>query len=318
MENESVGAIIGRFQIDELHRGHRALIDYVRERHKRVVILVGVRPVNPDSRHPLSFEVRRNMLQKTYPDVLILPIRDYKEDEAWSRNVDSLLQIAVGEWPVTFYSGRLGFVDHYHGRHSVEVVDLTPKESASERRREIQTSATELDSKEFRAGIIHGVMNRHPQIEPVVDAAIVDSQNQIVLGRKHGERKWRLPGGWVDHSDPTLEVTATREAAEETGLSIDPTGWVYGGNYMVDDWRVKDSPDHFMRTVLFVSFAAHHGALRPGDDLVEVKWVSLELLKNQSMLGDIAENHRVLIEKVIEIVSKRNVEEEKNETQHLS
>lgn len=301
MQNlDEVGAVIGRFQIDSLHEGHRALLDFVTTKHKRVVVLVGVRPINPDSKNPLSFEVRKNMIQELYPGVLILPIEDCKHDEVWSHNVDKLLRIAIGEYPVHFYTGRDGFKKHYHGRHIVEEVRLTPEESATDRRNEIRTAMADLSSSDFRAGIIHGVLNRYPTVETTVDMAIINNGRngvEICLGKKEGESEWRLPGGFVDGPE-RLEVSATRETAEETGLSIDPSAWTYVACDVVDDWRVHGTPDHFIRTFLFVAHDAHFGALSPGDDLADVKWCELKYIER----GDtpIVQEHRRLIAMIID------------------
>ena len=37
-----VGVIIGRFQVNKLHPGHRSLINYALDNHKKVIILLGV------------------------------------------------------------------------------------------------------------------------------------------------------------------------------------------------------------------------------------------------------------------------------------
>ena len=328
MDTKTVGAVVGRFQIDDLHDGHRTLLDHVIARHKRVVVLVGVRPANPDSRNPLSFEVRRNMIQKAYPTVLILPIQDEKHDEFWSENVDKMLRIAVGNYPVIFYTGRDGFGPHYHGRHEVKeianlevvVPDLDKGFSATDRRESIRYSATELDSPDFRAGIIHGVMNRFPVIETTVDVAILrdgDDGIEIVLGRKRGQNQWRLPGGFSEVRDgmaERLEVTCSREASEEANLSIDQSAWEYAGNFDVPDWRVRDADDHFIRTFLFVSHGAHFGALKGGDDLPEVEWVPIKTVaRNWMPSHKIVDGHLPLLNRVLDILKNKPTETEQRD-----
>lgn len=52
-----------------------------------------------------------------------------------------------------------------------------------------------------------------------VKAVVVDEGGRVLLGlNPRGE--WELPGGWPEPGDATLEETARREVAEESGLQV--------------------------------------------------------------------------------------------------
>lgn len=58
-----------------------------------------------------------------------------------------------------------------------------------------------------------------------VKAVVLDDTGRVLLGlNPRGE--WELPGGWPDADDATLEDTARREVAEESGLDVTVDGFV--------------------------------------------------------------------------------------------
>jgi bifunctional NMN adenylyltransferase/nudix hydrolase len=86
--DHEVGVIIGRFQVNKLHDGHRNLINYVLDNHKKVIILLGVSRVQNTRKNPLDFASRKAMIQAEFPSVMILPIQDQRYNEKWSQQVD--------------------------------------------------------------------------------------------------------------------------------------------------------------------------------------------------------------------------------------
>jgi bifunctional NMN adenylyltransferase/nudix hydrolase len=89
------GVIVGRFQVNSLHPGHLELFRQVSEKHDRVIVFVGVPRTVPTKRNPLDFEVRKKMIQHDYPDFIILPLRDEKTDEFWSKQLDDMIASAT-------------------------------------------------------------------------------------------------------------------------------------------------------------------------------------------------------------------------------
>jgi bifunctional NMN adenylyltransferase/nudix hydrolase len=132
MNKPSYGVIVGRFQVHELHEAHRELIRLVRTLHDRVIILLGCSPAGLTKCNPLSFEVRKRMLEAEFrkytsevtSDVTILPLIDRRDDEVWSRSLDEEVSKVVNNGTVTLYGGRDSFVPHYKGRHTPKQLEV--------------------------------------------------------------------------------------------------------------------------------------------------------------------------------------------------
>jgi 8-oxo-dGTP pyrophosphatase MutT (NUDIX family) len=57
-----------------------------------------------------------------------------------------------------------------------------------------------------------------------VDSAVVNQKGQVLV-LKRGDGTWGMPGGWADIGESPFE-TAERETFEETGLSVNPVGYI--------------------------------------------------------------------------------------------
>ncbi len=58
----SIGAVVGRFQVHELHDAHRYIIDQVVNNHKKSIIFLGVPKVVGTKKNPLDFDTRKKMI----------------------------------------------------------------------------------------------------------------------------------------------------------------------------------------------------------------------------------------------------------------
>lgn len=280
-----VGVVVGRFQVSELHRGHVALIQEVLDRHDTVLVLVGESQRKSTSRNPLGYETRRLMILESFPDVVVHPIDDEEYDDDWSDSLDDKIDTHFPGTLAALYGGRDSFIPNYTGiypAHILEnVIDLTGTEMRSEDRVEGAVSYNRLIS----VGMISASDNRWPQVVPVVDIIVL--QNELVLlGRKptDPEGQYRLPGGFEDVIDTSSEHAAVRELLEETRLMALETALVYVGSFKADDWRFRREADSAMRVSLFACDVRDTiGVPSAGDDLCEVKWVSIHDL----MEGDV-------------------------------
>lgn len=107
---------------------------------------------------------------------------------------------------------------------------------------------------------------------PTVDVVIFAPGRGVVLvERKNPPHGFALPGGFVDLGE-TCEQAATREALEETGLSVVLTGLV--GVYSDP---ARDARCHTM-SVVYAAVAENPDALRPGDDAARAAFHPLEAL----------------------------------------
>lgn len=304
MNLPEVGVVIARFQCPELTAGHRALLDYVRSEHPtRFLVLLGVSPAGPTARNPLDYLTREMMVAKEYPTAIILPVNDCRTNDVWSQAVDDVIAGAFGKSSAILYGGRDSFIPYYEGKHLTcefaSGIDITGTETRKE------AALIPLDDTSFRKGVIYGVTNQFPRVFPTVDMAMVKVERydsatktmvpdlQVLLGRKPTETQFRLPGGFADLADPSMEAAAGRELHEETGMYCEhPVRYV--GTYKVHDWRHRWCEDVGVMTHLYTTQYCFGGPTA-GDDLEEVKWFPL----NADLAAQVVEEHRPLLEAVL-------------------
>ncbi len=101
-----VGVVIGRFQVQNFHVGHRSLLDLVKARHQRVLVLIGSPAWRGGKADPLDYHTRALMFQTEYPSFLTVPITDAQSDSDWSEEVDRLIKSI---FPGSSSNGRESF-----------------------------------------------------------------------------------------------------------------------------------------------------------------------------------------------------------------
>lgn len=293
----SVGVVIGRFQVDELHEGHIKLLNYVKNNHNHMLILLGVRPTPPNQEHPLGFELRQQMLKAYHQDATILPVIDRSSDEAWSNQVDELVEITFPPQEVVLYGGRDSFISHYRGKFPTRELTFDTGLIISGTAIRGKIGSSPRNSPDFRAGVIYAMENFIKRIYATVDIAIVKEDKYVLLGRKPHEKLWRFPGGFVGFGDTNFVETAKREVFEETGLVCEELDFI--SSHRINDWRnTKDT-----RIITSFFYTPHvSGAPKAGDDLGEVKWFEIDKCKSEIM--DI---HKILYESLVKFLERRVV-----------
>ena len=194
------GVIIGRFQTPELHSEHIKLIQYVLDRHEKVILFLGVSSTLANKKHPMDFITRKYMIEEQFgiSKLIIMPLSDNKSDEIWSKQLDSKIKEVFPLGSVTIYGSRDSFIPYYKGIN--KTLELQPDVFVSATDIRELASKKVISSSEFRAGIIYSVYNQFPVVYSTVDIAII-KDNEILLGQKLGETEWRFIGGFVDVTD---------------------------------------------------------------------------------------------------------------------
>lgn len=285
-----IGVIIGRFQVPELHPAHKRLIEFVLERHKKTIIFLGVPHTLGTSRNPLDFVSRKLMIEEEYEDIsAILPLKDQNSDYYWSNILDSKIREIFPLGSVTLYGSRDSFIPHYKGSNETYELPSLPIPSGSESRKEVFNKI--LSSRDFRAGVIHGVMNTYPTLYSCIDVAIEMPNGKYLMAKKPGEDKFRFVGGFVDINDSNDETTCRREAYEETNVEIDEIKYITSSK--IDDWRYRKEINRGIMTRFFHSKYIM-GNPQPQDDIIEIKEFNLEELNETNFVR----GHLGLLEKL--------------------
>lgn len=275
----TIGVIIARFQTPYLHEGHRNLIESVKARHNKLVIVLGVSPVLGSRRNPLDFHTRERMIKKAYNDLVVLPLPNHPLDLKWSENLDQLLANTFPGSKFRLYGSRDSFIPFYNGKIETEQLPETGAHSSTLLREQISDRV--LDSEEFRTGIIYAYSNTYVKVYPTVDIALFrNNKTELLLGKKTIDNKWRLLGGFSDPTDDSFEAAAKREMIEECG-EVDTTPMQYEGSFRVADWRYLNEADKIITTLFSTDFVS--GDAKGSDDIAEVKWFTLREI-NEMML----------------------------------
>jgi bifunctional NMN adenylyltransferase/nudix hydrolase len=294
------GIICGRFQVPELHDGHKALFNAVGNLHPRVIVFLGCLPVGlaPTKNDPLDFDTRRRMVQQLYPSYEVYPIHNRKSDELWSADLDRLITERVPYGKATLYGSRDSFAKSYTGKRKVVELTLTVPKSISGTDLRNEIANVVQDSPAFRAGIIYGQLNTFSRVIPTVDIAIIHrgipkvdgvylddkghtqsnetSGIELLLAKRADEIGWRFPGGHAMGKErpqnASYEHDANMESYEETASH--PENLKYIGSTIIDDWRYRDTPES-IKTVFFLGEVMTL-ATTGGDDIATTRFFPIE------------------------------------------
>jgi len=267
-----IGVIPARFQCHVPHAGHLSIINEVLNKHKKVIIALGVRPMPPDRDDPLDYITREVMLREAfpperYPGLVVVPIRDCRDDAIWSAHLDTKIREIAPLGNVLLYGSRDSFISHYSGRFPTVELPQDTYYSGTQIRKELSHQVRR--SPDFRAGMIYAAFQQHPRGLPTVDLAILDrDKKRILLARKPNEISYRFVGGFYSPQDASFKATALREGREETHLEL--VRPIYIDDTRVDDWRQAGRADQICTILFAVDYV--YGRPEPDDDVAELRW----------------------------------------------
>lgn len=318
-----VAFIVGRFQNVDLHSGYiylfkKALL-FPDVTH--LVIVMGSSPVPATRKNPFTYGERlvmfKDSLLSTNPDIYsriigFIEQKDQNEDPVWSKNLDAAISnfmeshlnldklsaetgvgypSGMGETPILVCS-RDSFKSHYSGKYEVVEIEPNHESQSSTEQREVLAKQMTYFNRSYLMGKLNAIYSKFPTVYPTVDVAIINDKTQeILLGRKHAETKWRFPGGFTDPTDENFEAAAKREAFEEVG-PIELGDWQYICSMRVNDWRYRSEVDKIMTTFFRCSYL--FGIPQASDDLAEVKWFKLSEITEY----DVFPGHLELLKKL--------------------
>lgn len=292
-----IGVLIGRFQIPELHGGHQQLINSFIDRHKQIIIFIGVSTTLGTKKNPLDFSTRKGLFvnyESKYKDkITILPLLDIPgNDSAWSACLDRMIRTVFPLGSVGLYGGRDSFIKCYSG--VFDTIELQPVLDIESTKIREEMSKIVYNSKDFRAGQIYQAMNQYPKTFPTVDIAVVKKvkhQSFVLMGYKEHKDGLCLPGGFVDPSDISYEFAAQRELFEELNIKA-TTKMQYVGSFRINDPRYTGEERVITSLYLLHYKAGNH---IPKEEFSTIEWLEIK----KSNLGDISDVHKVLFSALI-------------------
>lgn len=290
----SIGCMVARFQINELHEGHHHVMRQVVQNHKKIIIFLGVPKFIGTKKNPLDFDTRKKMVQESYPGVVVIPLPDQGNNQRWAAELDRRISEVYPHGEVLLYGGRDSFIPHYKdGGGKFDTKELEPLGSfaGSDIRKLISEEVK--NSADFRSGVIYHAYNLFPRIVPTVDIIPVSQNGDFLLAKKYNESAWRFIGGFVRPEDASNEAAARRVFYSETGRKAEPGGMEYIGSCQIPDWRFRGEEDKVLTTLFKTSCL--WGYVVPSEDIAELKWFhpgeSVDIVKEHKELFKLFENN---------------------------
>jgi bifunctional NMN adenylyltransferase/nudix hydrolase len=294
----TIGTLVGRFQVHELHEAHHYLIKQVVDNHKKVILFLGVSKVVGTKKNPLDFDTRKKMIQHHYPDIVILALPDFGDDKRWSHELDKRIKEVYPIGDVLLYGGRDSFIPYYKnggGQFDCKELEQYTFVSGTEVRKMVSSEVK--DSQDFRSGMIYQSYNQYPKVHPCVDIAILnEEEDKVLLAKRPFEDGWRFIGGFSKPTDVSYEHTVRRKVSEDAGVNLSVQHPRYIGSCQIPDWRYKSEEDKIL-SMLFIT-KKEFGRIDPSDDVSELKFFNIEGLNHDIMVNE----HKILLKMFLEHV----------------
>ena len=126
MENKKyqLAFVIGRFQT--FHKGHASLVELCKEKANRVIVLVGSSQKSRLEDNPFTFEERKEMIKKVFPDVDVISLIDIGAGNvpAWGEYMLGEIDKHLHMLPDLFISGNEDKVDTWFSDERLKHMDV--------------------------------------------------------------------------------------------------------------------------------------------------------------------------------------------------
>lgn len=296
---KNVVVFLGGFQEAELseynwHVINNALTGDYDIQPENIVIGITISKSYDTKRFPLPYFVRAKTIKDKFPTVNIIPIIEVLTSTG---EIDSS----------TMEKNTRNIVSKMYP--DCEIIDIITFENNQP---VLSRKTTVNDS--FRDGMIYQALSQRDKATIAVDI-VPFHDGKVLLGRKPGESQYRFIGGHVDTTDDSLEMSALRELAEETGISYtnldieDNITYALNrlkflGTKRVEDPRYSKDSNRiftvFYKLEMLKSDGIILGYAKPGDDIEEIKWFTRDELLELTLKKQIRFEHQPLLAMLLE------------------
>ncbi len=274
---EAIGVVVSRFQVPELHPGHLNTILYASGHHRMLCIVLGVAERGSTDQNPLSFELRKLMIEATFPglplDIIYSPSSP-SSYELRSRQLDELMKRQYPGRRIIFYGARDSFVHRYCGEF--EKVEVPTLLSFTGSGTDIRKAIVPRNSSDFRAGVIWQANERLPVAYPALDFAIVRREQRKVLlcSKRAEEGKLRFLGVFYNPTQDNSFEDAARRCANKEAPGIQYSHLSLLGSAKLDDWRYKKTKDGVLSVLARADYTGGLG--EPGKGVDSLNWTDFD------------------------------------------
>jgi len=111
-------------------------------------------------------------------------------------------------------------------------------------------------------------------------AVVIEGDNSLLVRRRNPPEQlaWGFPGGKVEYGETVFDA-ALRELKEETGLDAAAERYITVIDAIQTSPLVGENPYHHV--LVAVGCKRIGGEIRPGDDALDVRWVTLKQLEQE-------------------------------------
>jgi len=298
--NYSIGVVVARFQVDDLHEGHHHIIEQVSNNHGKILVFLGIPEFIGTMKNPLDFDTRKKMVQQDYPNAVIMSIPDQPENDLWAKELDRRIReiYPKSHGEVLLYGSRDSFIPSYEdGGGEFDCTELKSHGTYAGIDIRKKISDENLASRDFRYGCIYTAYNQFPRVIPGVDIILM-RKGKVMLAKRYNEHRYRFIGSLVKEGSDSFDVAANKILTEKIGSNceISPLKYLFSTN--VDDWRVRNSRDSVISTVFETEILWGHP--QPYSKYDEIKEFDISDINHEIITKD----HHPILEKYLKIKTK--------------